>query len=599
MEMGKMDYRSLGAHKVVEGDRESWRFSVFAPHARAVSVVGDFNAWNIEHNPLRRMEGGIWKNTIEGISQGALYKFAITAANGELLLKADPYAFMSELRPQTASVLHGIPKYDWHDDKYMSQKLSRNHFNIPMNVYEVHLPSWKQSGNIHADCCELISYVKEMGYTHIELLPVMEYPLDDSWGYQVTGYYSITARLGSPENLMFFIDLAHQNGIGVLLDWVPAHFTKDAHGLRQFDGEPLFENSDPRRAEMPQWGTLLFDYERQEVRDFLINNALFYLKEFHADGLRVDAVSCMLYNDFCKTEWLPNEFGGRENLHAIEFIKELNITVHRECPGCLIIAEESSAYPKVTEPVYLGGLGFDFKWNMGFMNDTLSYFEEDSYFRSYHHTKLTFPMTYAFSEKHILPFSHDEVVCGKRSLIGRMQGSYEQQFEQLRLLLCYQIASPGKKLNFMGNEFGQFIEWDFHRPLDWFLIDYPAHKAMQEFTKALNHFYLNTPALHREDDGWNGFVWLKVDDREHSIIAFMRENRGNRMIAVLNFTPKTYDAYRISLGERFTRPIRLKRAFSTHLGRDGSIRTKKVRKGERYFELPLYGYEGAFLIITR
>lgn len=591
-----MDYRNLGAHRRTDG---GWSFAVFAPHAREVAVVGDFNQWDAMANRLSRTEGGIWQGVIDGISAGALYKFAITTSSGERILKADPYAFMSELRPGTASILYDIPEYDWHDKKYMSQRLAVSPFTRAMNIYEVHLPSWKQSGDIRSDCCELVKYAKEMGYTHLELLPIMEYPLDDSWGYQVTGYFSVTARLGCPENLMYLIDLAHEQGIGVLLDWVPAHFTKDAHGLRQFDGEPLFESSDPLRAEMPQWGTLLFDYARPEVCDFLINNALFYLKEFHVDGLRVDAVSCMLYNDFCKSEWRANRFGGRENLEAIEFIKKLNITLHRECPGCLIIAEESSAYPKVTEPVFLGGLGFDYKWNMGFMNDTLSYFEEDSYFRSYHHKKLTFPMVYAFAEKHILPFSHDEVVCGKRSLIGRMQGSYEQQFEQLRLLLCYQIASPGKKLNFMGNEFGQFIEWDFHRPLDWFLLNYPAHKAMQDFTKALNHFYLDTPALHREDEGWKGFSWLTVDDNEHSIIAFMRENKGNRMIAVLNFTPRTYDAYRVGLGELFSRPIKLRRAFSTHLGRKGSLRSKKVRKGERYFETELYGYEAIFFVVTK
>lgn len=592
-----MDYKNLGAHRRTNDGR--WSFAVFAPHAREVSVVGDFNKWNATANKLSRIDGGVWQGVIEGVSAGALYKFAITTSSGECILKADPYAFMSELRPGTASILHDIPKYDWHDRKYMSQKLNSSPFTRAMNIYEVHLPSWKQTGDIRSDCSELVKYAKEMGYTHLELLPIMEYPLDDSWGYQVTGYFSVTARLGCPENLMYLIDLAHEHGIGVLLDWVPAHFTKDAHGLRQFDGEPLFESSDPIRAEMPQWGTLLFDYERPEVCGFLISNALFYLKEFHADGLRVDAVSCMLYNDFCKSEWRPNRFGGRENLEAIEFIKKLNITLHRECPGCLIIAEESSAYPKITEPVFLGGLGFDFKWNMGFMNDTLSYFEEDSYFRSYHHKKLTFPMVYAFAEKHILPFSHDEVVCGKRSLIGRMQGSYEQQFEQLRLLLCYQAASPGKKLNFMGNEFGQFIEWDFHRPLDWFLLRYPAHKAMQDFSKALNHFYLDTPALHREDEGWTGFSWLTADDNENSVIAFMRENKGNRMIAVLNFTPRTYDAYRVSLGEHFSRPIKLRRAFSTHLGRNGSIRSKKVRKGERYFETELYGYEAIFFIVTK
>ena len=592
---GKMSYFRLGAHR--RGERGNWRFAVFAPRASAVSVVGDFNGWHVGANPMTREDDGVWCAEISDLCEGMLYKFAITSGRGDVVLKADPYAFRSELRPNTASVLSDIPRYDWSDGEYFEKRSKRDPFTSPMNIYEVQLQSWNGETDMHKRCEQLVSYAEDMGYTHIELLPVTEYPLDDSWGYQATGYFSVSARLGGVDNIMFLINLAHSKGLGVILDWVPAHFTKDAHGLRQFDGEPLFESSDPLRAEMPQWGTLLFDYEKPEVREFLTENALFLLKELHADGLRVDAVSCMLYNDFCKQQWRPNRFGGRDNIDAIEFIKELNITVHRECPGCLMIAEESSAYPLVTQPVYAGGLGFDFKWNMGYMNDTLSYFEEDPLFRKHHHDKLTFLMVYAFSEKYILPFSHDEVVCGKRSLIGRMHGSYEQQFEQLRLLLFYQTACIGKKLNFMGNEFGQFIEWNFRRPLDWFLLDYPAHKSMQEFTKSLNHFYLNTPALHREDLGWDGFSWLSVNDSENSVIAFMRSNGRSKVIAVMNFTPQTFDGYRISLGMGFRRPVKLRYAFSTHMGREGIIQSQKIRKAERYALVPLYGYEGVFFTV--
>lgn len=592
-----MDYHRLGAHRVIEGGAESWNFAVYAPRARSVSLVGDFNSWNAEANPMRRHSSGVWELRLTGLSSGMLYKFAITGRSGRTALKADPYAFRSELRPGTASILHDIPAYPWTDKAYMRSHRESLPHRKPLNIYEVHLPSWKQNLPVREEFSELVAYARDMGYTHIELLPIMEYPLDDSWGYQITGYYSVSARFGCPENLMFLIDTAHAAGLGVILDWVPAHFTRDGHGLICFDGEPLFESPDPLRAEMPQWGTLLFNYGRLDVCDFLIQNALFYLREFHADGLRVDAVSCMLYHDFCKDEYRPNRFGGRENLEAIEFIRDLNTAIHLEFPGSLIIAEESSSFPKITEPVLNGGLGFDFKWNMGFMNDTLSYFEEDSFFRRYHHEKLTFPMVYAFSEKFILPFSHDEVVCGKRSLIGRMQGSYERQFEQLRLLYCYQMASPGKKLNFMGNEFGQFIEWDFHRPLDWFLLSYPSHAAMLEFVKALNHIYLKTPALHCESSGWDGFTWLTVDDSENSVIAFMRSNKRSRIAAIFNFTPREHRAYRISLGDLFDKPVTLKCIFSTHYGRDDVIKSQKRRGGKRFFEVELYGYEGALYSI--
>lgn len=593
----KLDYHVLGAHEMIFNGAYGWHFSVYAPRAVEVSVVGDFNCWKKGKNPLDIDENGIWNGFIPNLSRGAIYKFAITGRNGKTVLKADPFAFRAELRPNTASMLWDIPNIQWTDEKWLEKRTKENPYIKPINIYEVHLASWKtglDSGELYY---ELVEYCVDMGYTHIELLPISEYPLDDSWGYQVTGYYAVSARYGDPEQIMRLINLAHEKNIGVILDWVPAHFTKDEQGLRCFDGEPLFESADPLRSEMPQWGTLLFDYGRREVSDFLIGNALFWLKEFHVDGLRVDAVSCMLYHDFCREEWRPNIYGGNENLEAIEFIKQLNIVVHREFPNCLIIAEESSSYKMLTEPVALGGLGFDFKWNMGYMNDTLSYFSKSAIYRSYHHNYLTFPMVYAFSEKFVLPFSHDEVVHGKFSLIGRMEGSYEQQFEQLRLLFAYQFAHPGKKLNFMGNEFGQFIEWDFKRPLDWFLLDYPAHKNMLEYSRALNKVYLETSALHCENAGWQGFRWLSVNDNENSVIAFLRINGKNKLLVVLNFAPREHGTYRIGLGELFKRPITARCIFSTHPGRDSVIRSKKVRKGERYIEMSLYGYEGAYYIV--
>ncbi|MCH5278546.1 MAG: 1,4-alpha-glucan branching protein GlgB [Christensenellaceae bacterium] len=592
-------YRLLGAHEAEQNGMRGWRFAVFAPHAQAVSVVGDFNGWNTETNPMQpNGRTGIWHCFVPGACEGQLYKFAIRCSDGRMVLKADPFAFRAELRPGTASALHGIPKIEWTDAEYLDRRRRTNPFTRPMNVYEVHAGSWKQGLDFDGLSQELVDYCADMGYTHIELLPVSEFPLDDSWGYQVTGYYAVTARYGQPEQFMRFVNRAHEKGIGVIIDWVPAHFTKDDHGLRLFDGEALFEPADPLRAEMPQWGTMLFDYARGEVRSFLISNALYWLKEFHVDGLRVDAVSCMLYHDFCRSEWRPNIYGGNGNLEAIDFIKQLNIAVHRECPNVLMIAEESSSYPRVTEPVAVGGLGFDFKWNMGFMNDTLFYFEKDCIYRKYHHDKLTFPMVYAFSEKYMLPFSHDEVVHGKFSLIGRMKGSYDQQFEQLRLLYAYQYAHPGKKLNFMGNEFGQFIEWDFKRPLDWFLLDYPQHRAMHEFVRALNKAYLATPALHRENNGWECFRWLSVDDAENGVIAFMRRNGSCRLLAIFNFQPIEKPNYRLITDGIRNSPITASCIFSTHMGREDRIRSKKVRKGERYIEIPLYGYEGAYYILS-
>lgn len=617
-------YRALGAHERNAGGIRYWEFSVFAPNAVRISVVGDFNNWKQGANPMEKFgETGCWSCCIAEAGKGDRYKFAITGRDGQTVLKSDPFAFRSELRPGTASVLHDIPRNVWTDGEYLKLRAQRNLFTEPINIYEVHAGSWKQGMNYSELGRELVDYCVRMGYTHIELLPLAEHPLDDSWGYQVTGYYAVTARYGAPEQLAELVDYAHKCGIGVIMDWVPAHFTKDESGLRRFDGGTLFEPAEPLRAEMPQWGTLLFDYGRSEVVSFLISNALYWLREFHFDGLRVDAVSCMLYHDFCRDEWLPNRFGGRENLEAIEFIKKLNAAVHRECPNTLMIAEESSAFQKLTEPVAFGGLGFDFKWNMGFMNDTLKYFSADAAEKRTMHEKLTFPMVYAFSEKHVLPFSHDEVVHGKLSLINRMKGSYEQKFEQLRLLFAYQLAHPGKKLNFMGNEFGQFIEWDFKKPLDWFLLDYPAHAAMQEFSCALNWFYRGTPALHREDEGWQGFRWLSADDCENSVIAFARTNGSDTVAAVFNFLPREHSAYRLNIGalaaelgtaKSSTHRIGFECVFSTHMRGAVTVRVKGGKTGRRrkktlgearhtvdelYCEIPLYGYEGAFYRLKR
>lgn len=589
-------YRALGAHRTELCGVEGWSFAVFAPRASAVSVVGDFNNWDrLAHPMLRCGETGVWELFIGCLERGERYKFAVTDADGATILKADPFAFRSELRPQTASLLWDVPSFGWTDAEYLRKRAGCNPFNKPISIYEVHLSSWKTELSPEELSEQLVGYCKDMGYTHIELLPVCEHPLDESWGYQVTGYFAVSARYGEPEQLMALVNRAHAAGIGVIMDWVGAHFTKDEHGLARFDGQPLFEPAEPLRAQMPQWGTLLFDYSRAEVRSFLISNAVFFLKEFHMDGLRADAVSCMLYHDFCREQWLPNRFGGRENLEAIEFIKQLNTVVHRECGGALMIAEESSSFPGVTQPVCSNGLGFDFKWNMGYMNDTLSYFEKDSVYRKYHHSLLTFPMTYAFSEKYILPFSHDEMVHGKRSLIGRMQGSYENRFEQLRLLFAYQFAHPGKKLMFMGSEIGQFIEWNLKRPIDWFLLEYPQHRVMAQYVRALNKFYAAVPALHREDTAWEGYKWVCTDDSEHSVIAFCRKNGASRLLIALNFTPVRREGYRLELPAEENAPAsKVRCVFSTHGGERPVKEACPTRAGGRSIEVTLYGYEGAF-----
>ncbi|MEA4971382.1 MAG: 1,4-alpha-glucan branching protein GlgB [Candidatus Pelethousia sp.] len=588
-------YMSLGCHAVKKDGHPAFRFAVWAPNAQSVSVVGSFNGWNPEADPMEMCgTTGVWQAFIGIAHEGDTYKYAIRTSGGELLYKADPFAFASQLRPNTASVIWDIGGYDWNDGVYMARRAVLDHHSAPINIYELHPGSWKLDLGFDELSEELVRYVADMGYTHIELMPVCEYPLDDSWGYQVTGYYSITARYGTPQQFKHFVDACHQSGIGVILDWVPAHFARDEQGLRRFDGTPLYEHPDPRRSDQPQWGTLLFNYEKNEVRSFLISNAMYFLREYHIDGLRVDAVSCMLYLDYGRegNAWLPNRYGGRENLGAIAMFRALSIAVRQEAPGALLIAEESTAFPDVTAPPEEGGLGFDYKWNMGWMNDTLSYMSMDSLFRKWHHDQVTFSMCYAFSERYILPLSHDEVVHGKCSLIGRMPGEYEDKFRQLRLLLMYQFAHPGKKLNFMGGEFGQFIEWDFRRPLDWFLLSYPSHGDMQLFTRQLNRFYARTPALYEQDDDWQGFEWLAADDNVHSILVFIRrDSRGGELLCAFNFTPVKHDPYRIPLPQ----PYVLTQALSNvDLREISGVLSEQDEYGGEYVDIMLSPYEAVY-----
>ncbi len=545
-------YLELGCHEGAgEFGERVFRFSVWAPNAESVSVVGTFNFWNSKADPMERVgTTGVWEVAIGVAQAGDLYKYAIGTNTGEVILKADPFAFRAEAHG-TASLVGDMPYYEWTDEDYLDCRGEPgDSYGQPMNIYELHLGSWKQGLGYHELANELIDYVVDMGYTHIEIMPLMEYPYDPSWGYQVTGYYAATARYGEPEELMYLVDRAHNEGIGVIMDWVPAHFTRDAHGLRLFDGTPLFEHPDPRRGEMPQWGTLLFNFEQTQVQSFLISSAMYWLREFHFDGLRVDAVSAMLYLDFGKQpgEWLPNRYGGHDNLDAVTFFRKLNSAVNK-LEGCkMLFAEESSAYPYVTRPVAEDGLGFAYKWNMGWMNDMLTYMGMDSIYRKYHHDKLTFSLCYAFSEHYVLPFSHDEVVHGKKSMLSKMPGDYWQQFAQLRLLYAYQFAHPGKKLMFMGGEFGQYIEWKEDDTLDWFLLDYPKHAEMQQYVHDLNHFYLENPPLYEIDDSWAGFRWCGVDDNIHSILSFMRLDRdGNALFWTFNFTPKPWLDYMIGV----------------------------------------------------
>ncbi len=565
-------YNFLGAHPVEEGGELKWHFSVWAPNAMRVSLVGEFCGWDREAYPMEKQYDGIWElrlpdtlfnpsrdperyNTPEAAELLRTYKYAVLCANGEWHMRADPYGFEMELRPSNGSKLRNISDYKWNDGEWMEGRKGKTPLRGPMNIYEMHLGTWRrgENGRIlnYAEIADqLVPYLQDMGYTHVEFMPVMEHPFDGSWGYQVIGYYAPTSRYGTPDQFRYLVDALHRAGIAVILDWVPAHFPKDEAGLRLFDGTACYEHADSRRAEMPQWGTLLFDYARGESESFLLSNALFWLKEYHADGLRCDAVSCMLYLDFGKEpgQWLPNENGGHENLDAIRFLQKLNETVDRECPGAITVAEESTAFPKVTHPVAEGGLGFHFKWNMGWMNDMLSYVEMDPIYRQYHHEKITFSLMYAFSENFVLPFSHDEVVHCKHSMIEKQPGDLWQKFAGLRALYSYYMAHPGKKLLFMGGEFGQFVEWRDYEQLDWFLLGFERHPELQKYVKALNRLYSSEPAMHSIDDSWDGFKWLSVNDRQRSVVAVMRsDSEGNAIACAVNFTPQPYLNYRIGL----------------------------------------------------
>jgi 1,4-alpha-glucan branching enzyme len=551
-------FQKLGAHlRTVEGV-DGVHFAVWAPNASRVSVVGDFNCWDGRVHPMRnRGSSGIWELFLPGLSEGAVYKYEIISASGTLLaLKADPYGFAAELRPKSGSVVANLEDYEWGDADWMAARPRRNWFESPVAIYEVHLGSWRRGENSRwlsylelAD--RLIPYVQQMGFSHIELLPVMEHPFDGSWGYQTLGYYATTSRYGKPRDFMEFVDRCHRAGIGVILDWTPAHFPRDAHGLPWFDGTYLYEHADPRRGTHPDWGTLVFNYGRNEVRNYLISNAVFWLEKFHVDGLRVDAVASMLYLDYSRGEgeWIPNRYGGREDLDAISLIREMNEVVHARQPGIMTIAEESTAWPSVSRPTYLGGLGFSFKWNMGWMNDTLTYFSKDPVYRKFEHNHLTFSLLYAFTENFILPFSHDEVVHGKCSLLHKMPGDFWQQFANLRLLFAYQYAHPGKKLLFMGGEFGQRSEWYHEAPLEWYLLQYEPHQQMQRLVVDLNRLYATESVLHEVDFNWQGFEWIDCNDADSSVLSFIRrgKNQDEFIVAVANFTPVVRQNYCIGV----------------------------------------------------
>jgi 1,4-alpha-glucan branching enzyme len=542
-------YRFLGAHCNDDGVL----FAVWAPNAEAVSVVGDFNNWDGRVHPMQIYEdNGIWELFISDIKPGALYKFEIRNRHGHIFLKSDPYGQQFELRPNTASIVTANSDYKWHDDTWLKKRQQVDWQHIPMSIYEVHLGAWQKTEdgeflNYREIAKRLVKYVVDMGFTHIELLPITEHPFDGSWGYQCTGYYAPTSRYGTPDDFRYFVDYCHQNNIGIILDWVPAHFPKDAYGLARFDGTALYEHEDPRQGEHLDWQTLIYNYGRFEVKNFLFSSALYWIEEFHLDGLRVDAVASMLYLDYSREEWIPNEYGGRENLEAIGFLRQLTNILQQQNPGVLMIAEESTSWPQVTGPSEFGGLGFNLKWNMGWMNDTLRYISRDSIHRKHHQNDLTFSMLYAFSENFLLPFSHDEVVHGKGSMLSKMPGDEWQRFANLRLLYSYMFTHPGKKLLFMGTEFAQSAEWNEAVSLDWYLLQYDFHQGVQTLVKDLNHIYQQSKALYKYEFEQQGFYWIDCNDNENSVLIFARQAEEESLIIVLNFTPVPRHYYRIGV----------------------------------------------------
>jgi len=553
-------YNLLGAHCLSLDGIAGVRFIVWAPNAKRVSVVGDFNNWDGRRHQMRnRGVSGLWELFIPDIPEGAVYKYEIRSNNGDApFLKADPYAFAAELRPKTGSVVRDITHYQWKDQAWMEGRTRQNSLSAPLSIYEVHLGSWRrvpEDGNrwltYRELAASLIPYVKDMGYTHIELMPVTEHPFDGSWGYQTTGYFAPTSRFGAPEEFMAFVDACHHEGIGVIMDWVPAHFPDDPHGLAWFDGTHLYDHEDPRLGYHPEWHSRIFNFGRVEVRNFLLNSALFWLERYHIDGLRVDAVASILYLDYSRKqgEWIANKYGGNENLYAIVFVKEFNAQVHQDHPGVLTIAEESTAWPGVSKPTYLGGLGFSLKWNMGWMHDTLEYFSLDPVHRRYHQNKITFGLVYAFSENFVQVISHDEVVHGKKALVDKMPGDLWQRFANVRALLGFMYGHPGKKMLFMGGEFGQWYEWNHDESLQWHLLENESHRGLQRYVKDLNRLYQSEPAFYEVDFEWSGFQWIDFSDADHAVIAFMRRARNTEdaVICIGNFTPVPREQYRIGM----------------------------------------------------